>query len=437
MGFHVLCATLIDGFGISCGFLSEVFEDGFVFGVAGEVVVFSRVFFEVEEHFEFGRTVLEVDVGLEEVDDAIVHADVFPGLVADAFLEGIVTEREEAFEEEFVSPGDVFAFDERSETSSFHFGWRFDLCVVEDGFGVVEAGDELIELTSSEFFGCFGIVDDAGDFGGEVEEEFFAAEAVLPHDEAMVAAEEDDGVFREPSLFKVIKESTDDVIEAGDGLIVADVVLFVGVEVVVVDVGLVTSSLVLIEDEFGDELVRIGGCFGGDLEINVAVEGIVEGVALEFGVFVSGAGHAMPLGIVVEHRGRLRAVGNVEADGKGEGFVFGSRVEEFGHRLSHDVSDDVFFGFVVGFGAGGVVVFGEEFGPAVVGVPEVELLVGVSVKGVVFDAELSDEAGVVTSFAEEGGVGLFPLVLGELIRGAEANAVDAFGHAGEVGDAAG
>jgi len=108
-------------------------------------------------------------------------------------------------------------------------------------------------------------------------------------------------------------------------------------------------------------------------------------------------------------------VGHVEADGEAKGLVTRRGVEELGHGLRHDGGDGVGLGAMVGTRGGFVVVFGEEFRPAVVSPPVVEFLIGFAFKGVVFDAEFSDEAGVVAMAPEHGGVGLLPLLCGQHI----------------------
>ena len=124
----------------------------------------------------------------------------------------------------------------------------------------------------------------------------------------------------------------------------------------------------------------------------------------------------------------------VEADGEAKRFIVGGGVEELSHGLRHDGGDGIGLRAMVGFSRGLVVILGQEFGPAVVAPPVVEFLIGLTFEGVVSDAEITDETGVVAVASEDGWVGLFPLFLGQDIEGAEPDAVQTFGHTGEVGD---
>ena len=132
---------MVDGDGLRGGLLAQFSEDGGVFDVGGEVGVLGGIGFQVEEHFELGSAVFEIDVCFLEAHFAIEEADVFPALRADAFLKGVVPHGEEAFEEELTAPRHLAALDKRAQAAAFHLGGSFDAGVVEDGAGVVEARD--------------------------------------------------------------------------------------------------------------------------------------------------------------------------------------------------------------------------------------------------------------------------------------------------------
>ena len=218
---------------------------------------------EIEKHFKLRSTIPEIDVGLFEVHLAVVHADVLPALGADPFLERIVTHCKKAFEEEFIAPWSFVAFDERTQAAARHLRGRFETCVIQEGSRVIEAGDEVVELTSA--------------------------------------------------LFQVCKEFADDVIEAGDGLVIADVMFAEDVGLIVVRVGLVSAALVLIEDELRNETVGISARVGRKWDGDVSVELVVERISFEFWVFVGWSSHPMPLWVAGVHRGHLGSVRHVEA----------------------------------------------------------------------------------------------------------------------------
>ena len=144
----------------------------------------------------------------------------------------------------------------------------------------------------------------------------------------------------------------------------------------------------------------------------------------------------MPLGVVGEHGRDLRAMGHIKTDGKTERFVGRCGVEELRHRLAHDRRDDVRLGVVIGRGAGRVMILWQELRPAVVSPPEIELLGCLAFEGVILHAELADEASEVAAFAQQRRVGALPLLLGEVIRGAEAHSMQALRHASEIRDPA-
>jgi len=79
-------------------------------------------------------------------------------------------------------------------------------------------------------------VDEAGNLGGEIEQEAFAAHAVFTHEQAVIAAVDDDGVAIEAAVFELGAEFSDGLVESRDDLEVADVVLAQGGSVVVVGV---------------------------------------------------------------------------------------------------------------------------------------------------------------------------------------------------------
>jgi len=102
--FHEGGATSVDGFRFCGGLGAELGEGSGVGGILSEVVVLGGISVEVEQHLELGSATAEIVVRFLEVDYAVIHADIFPAVGADAFLERSVAKREEAFEEEGVAP---------------------------------------------------------------------------------------------------------------------------------------------------------------------------------------------------------------------------------------------------------------------------------------------------------------------------------------------
>jgi hypothetical protein len=198
-------AALVDRCGLSRGLLAELGENGGVLRIGGQVVAFAGVGFEVEQHLEFGRAVLEVHVGFPEAHHTVIHADVFPTARADAFLERVVAHCEQAFEKQLVAP----RTSSRPSTSgakaaAVHELQRLNAGVVQYGGGVVEAGDEVVELAAAQLLRQRG---DRGRCRGSSRSgrssSAFAAHAVFAHQQSVVAAEEDDGVLGEAATLKV------------------------------------------------------------------------------------------------------------------------------------------------------------------------------------------------------------------------------------------
>jgi hypothetical protein len=103
-------------------------------------------------------------------------------------------------------------------------------------------------------------MDETRDLRGEVEQQFLAPHALFAEEQPMIAAEEDDGVRVEPVIFKIRKQAADNMVEAGDGLIIADVMFPAGGEVVFVNVCLIPATPSRLAEDSARGAIRQRAC---------------------------------------------------------------------------------------------------------------------------------------------------------------------------------
>ncbi len=258
----------------------------------------------------------------------------------------------------------------------------------------------------------------------------------------MIARVDDDRVVGNAQLFELSDQLADDPVDARHGLVVADQVLRLEVRVIVVVVPL--PACLVIDDAFRDKPIRIQAGILRGLDVLVPIEPVKDGMPGEPRVGVGRIGHDLARVVVAVrvrplriHRRHDGIVWRRETYGEIERRVIRARVEKLLDVLAHDLGRDVVLGVLVNVRRRIVRhVLGPEREPAVVGTPVVELRRGTAVERIELHAELADEARVVTRLPQQGGIGLLPLWLGNLVRRVESQAAHALVLPGEESKAA-
>ena len=160
------------------------------------------------------------------------------------------------------------------------------------------------------------------------------------------------------------------------------------------------------------------------LQVGVAVQRVIYRMVSQLWMGVRRIGHAgRSVFFGVEHRSGNRAVRGREADREHEGPVAWSVVEEALDAVAHDRRDDFRFGIVIDREV--LELLGPEPRPVIVAAPEVELFQRLATERVLLQSDLADEADVIALLAQQGGVGLVPLRVGEHVRGRKADLMHA------------
>ena len=285
--------------------------------------------------------------------------------------------------------------------------------VIKNGAGDVEAGYQLGAGEATGFFGGIGIENETRKLGGEIVEKAFATHAVVAHQQAVIAAENNQRFPGEIAFLQAGDNLAHHLIDLGDHLVIAHVQLVAHLRVVAEIVGLV-PALVVIDHAARNVIVgiRIGVERRLDFQISIRPGFAKKRMIRQIGVVEGRLRELLP------HQAKLGAVRRGVAKRKAERLVFRGAVDE-----GKGIIGFLLVGRDLGF-ISAVAFHGEQKGTVpVMTVKDIEQIFELEAL-LLINVPFPDQSRVVTRLFQHHRIASLPLLAGQLSFRTEADPVD-------------